>query len=208
MPISHVTETRRTYRGEVPANNLVRALRGESWRRYPRTTKRFAKLVGDLLELDQILSARTEPVFSKDAKTGAMQPDEAISRRVKEINRQLRRYKFSPSIELDGNGWSFDLWHTWPINVDPPEWWVVEFAMELARVGQISRVRRCSDCGNWYFARFAHQRFCTARCRERAFRSSDEWKKHRREKAKEYYWLHKNAKVKEQNYQRRSNKRH
>jgi hypothetical protein len=183
---------------------LVRALRGETWRGFPRITKRITKLVEDLLELDRLRSTRTKPVFSKDPKTGVMRPDEAIFRRVQEINRQLCRYKSSPSIELDGNWWSLEHWP----DHDPPQWWVVESALELARDGQISRIRRCSDCQSWYFARFAHQRFCTARCRERAFRSSEEWKKHRREKARDYYWLHKNAKVKEQNYDRRSNKRH
>jgi hypothetical protein len=59
----------------------------------------------------------------------------------------------------------------------------------------INRIREC-ECGRWLFARFSHQRFCSARCRERAFKSSPEWKEYRRTKAREYYWLHKTKNTK------------
>jgi hypothetical protein len=52
------------------------------------------------------------------------------------------------------------------------------------------RVREC-HCGKYYFRRFRHQRFCSETCRVQKFRSSEEWKEHRRAKAREYYWLHK-----------------
>jgi hypothetical protein len=59
----------------------------------------------------------------------------------------------------------------------------------------IAGLRQCS-CGKWFFKKFSHQRFCSVKCREREFRSTDEWKAYRREKAREYYWLQKNKNVK------------
>jgi hypothetical protein len=60
----------------------------------------------------------------------------------------------------------------------------------------IDRLRQCKHCRNWLCARFPHQRFCSARCRERHFQSSPEWKEQRRRKAREYYRLHKTTNVK------------
>lgn len=76
----------------------------------------------------------------------------------------------------------------------------------LAEQGLLDRLKRCR-CGRWVFARFSHQRFCSSKCREQEFRSSDAWKEHRRKKAREYYELHKSGKVKEQNFQRRNKER-
>lgn len=67
--------------------------------------------------------------------------------------------------------------------------------MELARQGLLERLKVC-PCGRWIWARFSHQRFCSARCREKEFRSSPQWKEHRRRKTREYYRLHKSGKVK------------
>jgi len=57
------------------------------------------------------------------------------------------------------------------------------------------RIAQC-HCGRYYFRRFRHQRFCSAACRVRKFRSTEEWKAYRRIKAREYYWLQKNKNVK------------
>ena len=65
----------------------------------------------------------------------------------------------------------------------------------LAELRLLHRLKRCR-CGRWMFARFSHQRFCSSKCREQEFRSSSEWKEHRRKKAREYYWLHKTKNIK------------
>jgi hypothetical protein len=60
----------------------------------------------------------------------------------------------------------------------------------------ILRVRECRNCGRWLYARFGHQRFCSAGCRDKANKSTLKWREYRREKAREYYWLHKSKNVK------------
>lgn len=59
----------------------------------------------------------------------------------------------------------------------------------------IERLEECT-CGRWFFRRFKHQRFCSAKCREKVNKSSPKWREYRRNKAREYYWLHKKQNVK------------
>jgi len=65
----------------------------------------------------------------------------------------------------------------------------------IAQEGFLDRLKKC-NCGKWLYARFAHQRFCSAKCRERAFRSDPAEKEKRRKWARNYYWLQKHANVK------------
>jgi hypothetical protein len=66
---------------------------------------------------------------------------------------------------------------------------------QLAKDGLLTRIKKCV-CGRWLFARFEHQRFCNASCREKAYRSSPAEKKKRREWARRYYWIQKHRNVK------------
>jgi hypothetical protein len=69
------------------------------------------------------------------------------------------------------------------------------FELTWLMPSDIGRIRECV-CGKWLYSKFSHQKFCSAKCREKAFRSSPEWMEYRRNKAREYYWLHKNKNVK------------
>jgi hypothetical protein len=66
---------------------------------------------------------------------------------------------------------------------------------QIAQEGFLDRLKKC-NCGKWLYARFAHQRFCSSKCREKAFRSDPDEKAKRRKWARKYYWLQKNANVK------------
>ena len=68
-------------------------------------------------------------------------------------------------------------------------------ALELFNSGEILRVHVCR-CGNVYYQRFKHQRFCSAKCRLADFRSSDEARLKRNDYARKLYHLHKTGKVK------------
>ena len=63
----------------------------------------------------------------------------------------------------------------------------VHSMMELAEEGLLHRVRRCRACKRWFFARFRHQDFCSQACQQKHYRSSDEWKAHRREYMRKHY---------------------
>jgi|SRR5215467_1092913 len=67
--------------------------------------------------------------------------------------------------------------------------------IKLAEMGAINRVKKCQQCENWFYARFAHQGFCTDKCRIKNNATSEHWKEYKRNKAREYYHLHKTGKV-------------
>lgn len=114
----------------------------------------------------------------------------------RELQSRLRRYKFYPRFFPLGRVLSF----AWtPIQPDHPERYgevsAIADLSKLAEKGLLDHLRECT-CGKWIWARFSHQRFCSSKCREKRFRSSPEWREHRRKKAREYYWLHKTKNVK------------
>jgi hypothetical protein len=59
--------------------------------------------------------------------------------------------------------------------------------LRLSANGILDRVRRCGYCRRWFFARFRHQQFCQEKCQQKFYRSSKEWKAHRRDWARKYY---------------------
>ena len=67
--------------------------------------------------------------------------------------------------------------------------------ISLAREGLLDRVVRCV-CGKWLFGRSSSQTFCSSRCRSKHFKSSEQWKAHRRAYMRQYYRLKQSGKVK------------
>lgn len=117
----------------------------------------------------------------------------------RELDRHLRRYTFYPQFFPLGKLLSFCWSSTRPNHPDPSEGYDdVSAIADLAKLAErdlLGHLRECI-CGKWIWAKFSHQRFCSPKCREREFRSSEKWKEHRRQKAREYYRLHKSGKVK------------
>lgn len=64
----------------------------------------------------------------------------------------------------------------------------VSSVLRLAELGHLSQLRKC-DCGNWFYARFRHQEFCTTRCQQKRFRGTEEYRVHRRRYLREYRLL-------------------
>lgn len=112
------------------------------------------------------------------------------------LERRLRRYTFYPRFYPLGKVLSF-AWE--PERPDHPEsYGEISAIADLAKLAEkdlLGHLKECR-CGRWIWTRFSHQRFCSAKCREHDFRSSEKWKVHRRQKAREYYRLHKSGKVK------------
>jgi hypothetical protein len=65
----------------------------------------------------------------------------------------------------------------------------------LAQQGLLDRIDLC-DCGKWYFARFRHQRCCSALCRRKFYEKTDEFREKRRKYMRKYYRLKNSGKVK------------
>ena len=116
-----------------------------------------------------------------------------IHNREDSINRQLSRYRFLPHVSPHGSARRWRV--TWEINssraakdnkTDPnqrtlPEGIALQLILDFARAGYLNRLRRCSHCQKWLYAKFRHQAFCSTKCQQTYYTNSDEWRRKRRE---------------------------
>jgi len=112
------------------------------------------------------------------------------------LNKILEGYPSAPRIFLRigeksrGTG-SWDVGRYGLSKHPPEEAFAVEALVSLAEHNILSRLQVC-ECGNWFYMKFAHQRFCTTECRKRFWEASEERKEQKRQKARENY-LYKKA---------------
>jgi hypothetical protein len=64
--------------------------------------------------------------------------------------------------------------------------WGLLSLVKVCEEGDVGRIRRCSKCSKWFYARFRHKKFCSANCQQSHYRSSEEWKAHRRRWMRRY----------------------
>jgi hypothetical protein len=201
MPIlaSHVQTQSRRFAGEQECRHLLQ------WLNAGRQTKAHLKVFAILDLYKKLRRSWETKVVVEDGnvvkRSYARHSD--LPRTLHELRRLLFEYKFYPMFFpvaplsvthwLPAKGGLRRTLHGWPTGYSDIN--AVFDLMQLSVMGLLDRLFQCS-CGKWIFARFAHQKFCSARCREREFRSSAEWKAKRRQKAREYYWLHKSKNVK------------
>jgi len=187
--------TKRKYPGELEALPLIAWLN--------ETNNRSARgRVLQLLTLFQSasLKARWKAKPKLTLKQLADQTNELRSLE-SQINRILRRHRSCTHAWLSEQGIKLsqvvagkhsDVADSmWPGN----EFAAVEAVLSLVRIGVIQRLSACS-CGNWFYMRFSHKRSCRDKCRQMEQRGSEEYKKRRREWARNNYWLHKNKNTK------------
>jgi len=213
MPYSHVSRQppARTYSGEKEGRDVVRWLNlglfeDEEIR---RVRELISRVTGARFRVREAQSRVIEilRLYEQDRieweemiRVGINSPTRTSKKNKtshKALERRLRRYTFYPKFFPAGKEVLSFAWI--PTRDDPPErYGEVSAIADLAKLAEkdlLGHLKECV-CGRWIWARFSHQRFCSSRCRERDFRSSEKWKEHRRQKAREYYRLHKSGKVK------------
>jgi hypothetical protein len=107
------------------------------------------------------------------------------------LNRMLAGYTSSPRIftseaflPKDGRQWVLG---KYILSKRPPEELIaVEAIIQLAEQNRLDRLQVC-ECGQWYFAKFSHQKFCSTECRVRFWESSEERMEQKRERARQNY---------------------
>ena len=202
---SHVSDTespRRAYAGEDGSKRLVDWLNEKPMTKPQLRVLEILRLYNDLCQQWKITrnaKRKSDATEMRAVRTGS---DKDYYDRMNELQRRLRHYTYFPMILPIGpieqvhwcpasNAKKYS--HGWSIDYDD-KWAVMDLA-RIAEIGLLGRLRECT-CGRWIWARFSHQQHCSSKCREKYFRSSESWKAHRREKAREYYWLRKNKNVK------------
>jgi hypothetical protein len=180
--INDLRELRRLSPGEKSFHDFEAALQSASTRKEVRRT----------------------PVFSLTDK--ALIPSEEFRRKLRAIDAQLARHKMRPRV-VSG--------HSRLLTTSTPrmqttyrwEWYygrnpatkAVHQLMKLEDQELLERVRQCMCCGRWLFARFIHHKFCGQSCQLKSYKSSDDWKEHRRK------WLkHHRAKARARSLKGRS----
>jgi len=137
-----------------------------------RTRKRIAQLIQDLN-----VSAES---FIREGK-----PDIALNER---IDRHLSRYtlKVRTIHPQDGGKyktfaepkWTFG----WYSHSGARAAEMIFRLVRLAERGLLARIRKCTRCNKWFYAKFNHQRFCGKKCQLQHYQTSEEWKERRRER--------------------------
>jgi len=131
--------------------------------------------------------------------------ERAFQRAANRIGKTLHRYKFWPGTMFFGGLMTQWAPHSGPDGRYRKRWPPLAGAYDDCQAvlnffawnhgRDAHRIVECY-CGKWFYAKFEHQKYCSSKCREKAFRSTPEWKEYRRGKAREYYWLHKTKNTK------------
>jgi hypothetical protein len=182
----------RTYPGSPWATNLVSWLNAEEVSGRGKNSKASRTRVLDFMDNVRDVLNAIEAAPSWDLIN---HPTPRLNRVMERLNTRLDDYPSTSLFYINwGREWVFDegaLGGRHP----PGESMAIHGAIELAKLHLLERVNRC-ECGRWFLAKFAHQHFCTARCRKKHHESSEAFKATRREYMRRYYRLKVSGKVK------------
>jgi hypothetical protein len=192
----------REYGAEREAHSLVQWLNGShNHSKTQRSYLRAVKIFGLLLRLDPIANAwrpayQNPDLMESDKKYFKLFAEaHAIADRLNEL---LLRYRLTPSISPRlGEGGVYVRWNAMktsagavvPIQgfaaTEPPEPpmdepGAIQKMLALSRNGYLDRVRTCVACEQWFYARFSHAKYCSRGCQQRYFRSSEDFKDHKK----------------------------
>jgi hypothetical protein len=186
----HVPDKKRNFSGEHRAMPLVMWLNN--------THQRAAK--ARVVELNRLLVELVEMATWK-GNPDPNDPKTTWNRLQRRINLLLRKYPVCEQLAWFRRG--FFVTGRMPLREmrvsrkgELTETGAVMRLLDVFRQqGPVPPIGLCG-CGTYFFRRFSHQRFCSEVCRLKEFRSSEKWKAHRRAKARDYYWMHKNKNTK------------
>jgi hypothetical protein len=120
-----------------------------------------------------------------------------IDRKRAFLERALAEYRFIPCAEVvvGGNGGASE-WSAW-WRADHREKreehlrlmnsGVLELILKLTQIGYLTRLRRCTQCQKWLYAKYRHQNFCSTKCQQKNYTQSPEWKAYRRRYMRDRY---------------------
>jgi hypothetical protein len=182
----------RTYPGSRWASNLVSCLNAEDVSGRGRSSKASRTRVLDFMDNVRDVFDAIEAAPSWDLIN---HPTQRLNRAMDRLNTRLDAYPSTSVFYINwGREWVFD---DDAVSGRHPtgESLAIHGVIELAKLHLLQRVNQCK-CGRWFFAKFAHQRFCTQRCRKKHHESSEAFKATRREYMRRYYRLKVSGKVK------------
>lgn len=200
--LSHVPDTKiRKYPGEERTASFIEWLNFEKDQEARTRVIELAKLLN---ELKMVAYSLPETVAASSSAWERHPKVKRLEALEKEIDQRLSRYRGVRKVMAGVGGYFSVYWHDldyvarrggWRQMPALSEFGAINGLMDSIQSGAFWRIRQCG-CGSFFFCRFKHQSSCSERCRVKKYRSSPDWIQHRNEKAREYYWLHKNTNVK------------
>jgi hypothetical protein len=204
--LNELDDSSRQIRAKLPPNKSVLIVISpparERRERIEAIIRLWQSLATDVVELfdlkGSVRSARRPWKWDAEQKI-----HDKLSRKMNRLNTLLKRYSGRRKlVGIDETSKSLvrvvsrrSLHKTttdWDNRDEQGEWDAVETVTELAAQGRIGKLQRCAHCKRWLFKRFTHHTCCSGgKCRERKYRSSEKWKKHRREWQRENYRVNK-----------------
>jgi hypothetical protein len=112
-----------------------------------------------------------------------------IDRLQASINERLARYRFWPHVLSPHQA-------RWVVAWSPKrrgagyemgEEKALEIILNLARAAHLNRLRTCTHCQRWLYAKFRHQTFCSTKCQQLQYTQTEEFKANRRLYMRRYY---------------------
>jgi hypothetical protein len=105
------------------------------------------------------------------------------------LNTAVARYAFKPRF-ADSPRFSLTWRSTRPEKVIPSEHRAILSLLKLLELRLLFRVRACSWCTAWFFARYRQSKFCETAHQQKHYGSSPEFKNERRTYMREYRRKH------------------
>jgi len=108
--------------------------------------------------------------------------------RANRLNEVLAQYRFTPVVQSFGQGPFTIEWHRdWRSEIEygkPPYKHLagqyLELILNIARAGELERIRHCDQCQKWHYAMRSTQKFCSMKCQQKRYTQPDEFKAQRR----------------------------
>lgn len=115
--------------------------------------------------------------------------------RAERLNEVLVQYRFTPVIQSFGPAPFTIGWHRdWRGEIEygkPPYKHLagqhLELILNIARAGELGRIRHCDQCQKWHYAMRSTQKFCSMKCQQKRYTQTEEFKAQRRAYMKERY---------------------
>ena len=170
--------------------------------------KRIVAILEKMLELEEMTKSipPEEPMIAAvewqrtDPKKYELHWE--IAKREAMLQRELSNYRFTPhaAVAMGGGGQRPSEWAIWwkgDVGARPERHLrmvaseALEMILKLTQIGDLTRLRRCSQCQKWLYARFTHQNFCSTKCQQKKYSQREASKERRRRYMRNYYRLQK-----------------
>ena len=181
---------RREFAGERDSKPLVSWLNERPRTRYHG---RMELLLADLsvvrLHHRGIYGWDPSSYWSPDVIGAVEELPSEVRRSLRRVQRELAHYRSWPQLYgVNGVGHMQFAWIG--VSRDRGFRHALHCMTMLGRQGLLERVKQCGKCRRWFYARFAHQGYCRPACQQAGYKSSEEWREHRKEYMREYRRRH------------------